>query len=90
MYHHCLLVLVSAAPIGHVLPMDSAQEVQLDSMLGHSVLELVKELTAAGQAEAPLIQLPTDKSFKIYCLRGTNPEKMVIMLSPLRWESVLL
>lgn len=41
--------------------MDSAQEVQLDSVLGHPVLELVKELTAAGQAQSPLIQLDSRK-----------------------------
>lgn len=44
--------------------MDSTQEVQLDSMLGHPVLELVEELTAAGQTEAPLIQLDIRQTFK--------------------------
>lgn len=37
--------------------MDSTEEVQPDSMLGDPVLELVKELAAAGQAEAPLVEL---------------------------------
>lgn len=50
-------MLVTGAPVGCVLPVDSAQEIQLDGMLGHAVLELVKELTATGQTQGPLIQL---------------------------------
>lgn len=45
--------------------MDSSQEVQLYRMLGHPVLELVEELTAAGQAEAPLVQLDTRQTFEM-------------------------
>lgn len=45
--------------------MDSTQEVQLDGVLGHPVLELVEELTAAGQAQAPLIQLDTRQTFEM-------------------------
>lgn len=50
-------MLVGAASVGRALTVDSSQEVQLDGVLGHPVLELVEELTAAGQAEVPLIQL---------------------------------
>lgn len=50
-------VLVGAAPVGRAPTVDSSQEVQLDGVLGHPVLELVEELTAAGQAEVPLVQL---------------------------------
>lgn len=49
--------LGKSASIWCVLPMDSTKEVQLDCMLGHPVLELVKELTAPGQTQAPLIEL---------------------------------
>lgn len=42
-----LVALVGGAPVGGILPMDSAQEVQLNCMLGHPVLELIEELTAA-------------------------------------------
>lgn len=58
-----LVVLVGCAPVWCVLPMDSTQEVQLNSMLGHPVLEMVEELTAAGQAQAPLIQLDIRQTF---------------------------
>lgn len=51
------VVLVGGVPAGYILPMDPAQEVQLHSVLGHPVLELVKELTAAGQTQTALIQL---------------------------------
>lgn len=50
-------MLVGAAAVGRALTVDSSQEVQLDGVLGHPVLELVEELTAAGQAEVLLIQL---------------------------------
>lgn len=56
-------MLVGVASVGCVLPMDSSQEVQLDCVLGHPVLELVEELTAAGEAEAPLIQLDIRQTF---------------------------
>lgn len=56
-------MLVGVASVWCVLPMDSSQEVQLYCMLGHPVLELVEELTAAGQAEAPLVQLDTRQTF---------------------------
>lgn len=52
-----LVLLVAGSPIGSVMPMDSTKEAQLDGMLGDPVLELVKDLTAAGQAEASLVQL---------------------------------
>lgn len=45
------------ASIGSVPPVDPAEEVHLDSVLRDPVLELVEELTAAGQAQAPLVQL---------------------------------
>lgn len=60
-----LAVLVGCAPVGCVLPMDSSQEVQLDGVLGHPILELVEELTAAGQAQAPLIQLDIRQTFEM-------------------------
>lgn len=50
-------MLVGAAAVGRALAVDSPQEVQLDGVLGHPVLELVEELAAAGQAEVPLVQL---------------------------------
>lgn len=34
-------------------------------MLGHPVLELVEELTAAGQAEVPLIQLDRNRTVEL-------------------------
>lgn len=37
-------------------------------MLGHPVLELVKELTAAGQAEVPLIQLDRNRTVELLVL----------------------
>lgn len=43
--------------------MYSTQEVQLNCVLGHPVLELIEELTAAGQAEAPLIQLHSKQKY---------------------------
>lgn len=52
-----LAVLVGGASVGCALPMDPAQEVHLDGVLGHPVLELVKELAAVGQAQVPLVQL---------------------------------
>lgn len=58
MYLNGFLVLLVRSPaVGSILPMDSTEEVQPDSMLGDPVLELVKELAAAGQAEAPLVEL---------------------------------
>lgn len=54
-------MLVDAAAVGRALAVDSPQEVQLDGMLGHPVLELVEELAAAGQAEVPLIQLDRNR-----------------------------
>lgn len=77
-----LVVLVDGAPDGCILPMDSTQEVQLDSVLGHPVLELVKELTTAGQAQTPLIQLDIRQTFntenKSFCctiMAETNLKK---------------
>lgn len=58
-----LVMLVGVASVRCVLSMDSSQEVQLHRMLGHPVLELVEELTAARQAEAPLVQLDTGQTF---------------------------
>lgn len=48
-----------AASVGCILTMDSTEKVQLDSMLGHSILELVKELTATGQTQVLLVKLNT-------------------------------
>lgn len=50
-------MLVGCAPVGSVLSMDSTQKVQLDGVLRHPVLEMVKELTATGETQVPLIQL---------------------------------
>lgn len=58
-----LVALVSGAPVGSILSMYSTQEVQLNCVLGHPVLELIEELTAAGQAEAPLIQLHSKQKY---------------------------
>lgn len=55
-------MLVGAAAVGRALAVDSSQEVQLDGVLGHPVLELVEELAAAGQAEVPLVQLHRNQS----------------------------
>lgn len=52
-----LVVLAGRAAVGGVLPVRSSQKVQLDSVLGHPVLELVEKLAPAREAEAPLVQL---------------------------------
>lgn len=51
------MVLAGRASVGCVLPVRSSQKVQLDCVLGHPVLELVKKLAPAREAEAPLVQL---------------------------------
>lgn len=50
-----LVVLAGRASVGCVLPMRSSQKVQLDGMLGHPVLELVKKLASTREAKAPLV-----------------------------------
>ena len=59
------VVVEGGAPIRCVLTVNSAQEIQLDSMLGHPVLELVEELTAAGKGQALLIQLDIKHIFEM-------------------------
>lgn len=59
--HGSLAVLMRRAPIWRISSVDSAQEVHLDGVLGDPVLELVEELTAAGQTQAPLIQLDSTR-----------------------------
>ena len=61
------VVLVHCAPVGCVLPMNSTQEIQLNSMLGHPVLEMVEELTAVGQVQGPLVQLHITQTFSSFC-----------------------
>lgn len=46
-----------ALTVGQVLSVGQPQEVNLDSMLGNAVLELVKELAAIAEGRVPLVQL---------------------------------
>lgn len=59
------VVLAGSASVGCVLSVDSSQKVQLDGVLRHPVLELVEKLTAAGQAEASLVQLNIRQTFRV-------------------------
>lgn len=59
------VVLTGSASVGCVLSVNSSQKVQLDCVLRHPVLELVKKLRAAGQAEASLVQLNIRQTFRV-------------------------
>lgn len=48
---------MSALTVGQVLSVGQPQEVNLDSMLGNAVLELVKELAAIAEGCVPLVRL---------------------------------
>lgn len=59
------VVRAGSASVGCVLSVNSSQKVQLDCVLRHPVLELVEKLTAAGQAEASLVQLNIRQTFRV-------------------------
>lgn len=46
-----------ALTVGKILSVGQPQEVNLDSMLGYTVLKLVKELAAIAEGCVPLIRL---------------------------------
>lgn len=48
---------VGSSANGGVETMHPLQEIHLDGVLGHPVLKLVKQLAAATQRQAPLLQL---------------------------------
>lgn len=52
----CLLGVMRALTVGKILSVGLPQEVNLDSMLGYTVLKLVKELAAIAEGCVPLIR----------------------------------
>lgn len=63
------VMLVRSASVGYILPVYPAEEVNLDGVLRHPVLELVKELTAAGEVQGPLVQLGKSRASRYpHCL----------------------